>query len=55
MVEIQIQDISGDWFTVQKTQSMNQSLKRELDQAVKIFRKRVRAIDSNSGQIIDLR
>lgn len=55
MIEIQVQDLSGHWFTVQKVSNSNQMVKIQLDQAERVFKKRVRAIDSSTGIPVDIR
>lgn len=52
--EIQIQDISGRWFTISTVMNNDLQVKNALDSAVKTHKKRARAITPN-GTVIDIR
>ena len=51
---IQVQDVGGNWMTIQTTQTRDDRYVRSLlSQAARSYKKRVRAIDHN-GMIIDI-
>lgn len=52
---IQFQDVTGDWRTISECDSQNQVIKMRLDSYSSSMKKRVRAVDKNTGSIIDLR
>lgn len=54
-VLIQFQDVTGDWRTISECENQNQVIKMRLDSYAASMRKRVRAVDRNTGSIIDLR
>jgi hypothetical protein len=50
---IQIQDITGNWQTVQTIIKQDQLIKRTIDTTAKQYKKLVRAVD-DSGNILQL-
>jgi hypothetical protein len=50
---IQIQNISGTWFTIQTVPNKGQFVRKALEQAKITYNKRVKAVDSN-GNLIDM-
>lgn len=52
--EIQIQDISGRWFTISTVINNDTQVSNALNSATKAYKKRARAITS-SGSVIDIR
>jgi len=53
-IQIQIQDISGQWFTIQTTPNSGPMVKRALDSAHASYHKKVRAITAD-GSVIDMK
>jgi hypothetical protein len=52
---IQIQDRSGMWRTINECDNDQVTIYRRLDDAVRTYNTRVRATDTRTGSIIDLR
>jgi hypothetical protein len=52
---IQIQDRSGMWRTINECDNDQVTIYRRLDDAVRTYHTRVRATDTRTGSIIDLR
>ena len=52
---IQIQDRSGMWRTLNECDNDQVTIFRRLDETVRSYRCRARAVDARSGSIIDLR
>jgi hypothetical protein len=50
---IQIQDITGDWKTVQTVMKQDQMIKKTVDSVAKQFKKIARAVD-DKGNILQL-
>ena len=52
--QIQLQNVSGTWFTVSTVLNKDQFVRKALDSAAQTYKKRVRAID-DQGRLIDMR
>jgi len=52
--QLQVQDISGNWISVGSTMNQPQMISKNLDSLARVYKKTVRAIDSN-GNILQLR
>ena len=51
---IQIQDVTGRWFTINTVQNNDVQVAKSLDSATAFTKKRARAV-TPSGQVIDIR
>lgn len=55
LASIQLQDISGRWFTISTVTDNDSAIKLALDNAKKLYStKKIRAVNSN-GEFIDIR
>lgn len=54
-VLIQIQEASGNWRTISVTENQDQVIARRLDEAVRSYRTRARAVDGATNITIDIR
>jgi hypothetical protein len=52
-IEIQIQNISGTWFTIQTVPNQQQMITMALKNAAALYKKKVRAITA-SGSLVDI-
>lgn len=52
---IQYQDRSGSWITINECDNDQVTILRRLDDAVRAYKCRIRAVDTKTGSIIDLR
>lgn len=53
-IQIQLQNVSGTWFTISSVPNKDMFIRKALDSAYDTYKKRVRAI-TDSGQLIDIR
>jgi len=53
-IQIQIQNISGDWFTISTTPNSGEMVTRAMDSAHAAYRKKVRAITPDGG-VVDMK
>lgn len=51
---IQIQDITGRWFTVETVSNTDQNIQLALTRKHEMFKKKVRAVDKN-GRLLDIK
>lgn len=54
MIKIQLQNVSGEWFTINTVMNQPSIIATALDSASSMYKKRVRAVDEK-GSLIDLR
>lgn len=53
-IQIQIQNINGDWFTIQTTPNSGPMITRAMDSAHAAYHKKVRAITPDGG-VVDMK